>query len=162
METLQTNSGSITKSEAEGSIPKGVGPLSFSIEKTASVLNPSRWNHLNGMLQRAAFCMDKLTSLTSSMMALAMTLGVGSGIAGATHPVPEQTAPTLPERMTKEMIRGRLMMIEGDQLTIEVTVGQAIKLRVDRNTKMGEIVIGDNVKAYVDDSGYVTTLQRDE
>jgi len=64
--------------------------------------------------------------------------------------------------MTKEMIRGRLMMIEGDQLTIEVTVGQAIKLRVDRNTKMGEIVTGDNVKAYVDDSGYVTTLQRDE
>jgi len=27
---------------------------------------------------------------------------------------------------------------------------------------MGEIVVGDNVKAYVNDSGYVTTLQRDE
>ena len=40
METLQTSSGSITKSEAEGSTPKGAGPLSFSIEKTASVPEP--------------------------------------------------------------------------------------------------------------------------
>jgi hypothetical protein len=106
--------------------------------------------------------MDKLTSLTPSMMALALTLGFGSGIVGATHPVPDQTTPTLPERMTKDMVKGRLVMIEGDQLVIEVTAGQAIKLHVDRNTKMGEIAIGDNVRAYVNDSGYVTTLQRDE
>jgi len=30
---------------------------------------------LNGMLQRAAFCMDKHTSLTSSMMALGNDTG---------------------------------------------------------------------------------------
>ena len=106
--------------------------------------------------------MDKLTSLVPSILALAMTLGVGSGTAGATHPMPDQTAPTLLERMTEETVKGRLMMIEGDQLVIEVTTGQAIKLHVDENTKMGEIMVGDNVKAYVNDSGYVTTLQRDE
>ena len=106
--------------------------------------------------------MDKLTSLTPSMMALAMTLGIGSGTAGATHPVADQTAPTMSERMIEEVVKGRLMMIEGDQLVIEVTAGQAIKLHVDKNTKMGEIVVGDKVKAYVNDSGYVTTLQRDE
>ena len=106
--------------------------------------------------------MVRRTSFTPSMMALVMTLGCGPGIAGATHPVPDQTAPTLPERMTKDMVKGRLVMIEGDQLVIEVTAGQVIKLHVDRNTKMGEIMVGHKVKAYVNDSGYVTTLQRDE
>ena len=106
--------------------------------------------------------MTQLTSLTPSMMALAIILGVGSGIAEATHPVPNQTIPTLPERMTEEMVKGILMKIEGDQVVIKVNAGQAIKLHVDGNTKMGEVVVGDKVKAYVNDSGYVTTLQRHE
>ena len=106
--------------------------------------------------------MNKLPSFRPSMTALAMTLWFGSVPAGATHPVPDQTAPTVPERMTEEIVKGRLLMIEGDQLVSEVAAGQVIKLHVDRNTKMGEIMVGDKVKAYVNDSGYVTTLQRDE
>jgi len=135
--------------------------LSFSLEKKISVPQLSPLESFETYASESGL-MDKLTSLTPSMLALALTLGFGSGIAGATHPVPDQTAPTLPERMTKDMVKGRLVMIEGDQLVIEVTAGQAIKLHVDRNTKMGEIAIGDNVRAYVNDSGYVTTLQRDE
>jgi hypothetical protein len=106
--------------------------------------------------------MDKLTAVTPSMMALSMTLAFGSGTAGGTHPLPDQTAPTSPERMTEEIVRGRLIMIEGDQLVIESTAGQAIKVHIDRNTKTDVILVGDKVKAYVNDSGYVTTLQRDE
>ena len=96
------------------------------------------------------------------MMALVMALGFGSGIAGATHPIGDRTTPTLPERLTEDIVKGRLMMIEGDHVVIKVTHGEGIKLHVDMTTKMGEVRVGDKVKAYVNDSGHVTTLQRDE
>ena len=91
-----------------------------------------------------------------------MALVFGSGIARATHPIADQTIPTLPERLTEDIVKGRLMMIEGDYVMIKVTDGEEIKLHVDMNTKMGEVRVGDKVKAYVNDSGHVTTLQRDE
>src|SRR5262245_15262378 len=106
--------------------------------------------------------MGKLTPLIPSIMALMMALGFGSGIAGATYPIAYEATPTLPERLTKDLVKGRLMRIEGEYVVIKVTADKEIKLHVDMNTKMGEVRTGDNVKAYVDDSGHVTTLQRDE
>jgi hypothetical protein len=106
--------------------------------------------------------MDKFTSFIPSMMALVMALGFGSGIAGATHPIANQTTPTLPERLTENIVKGRLMMIEGDHVVITVTDGEEIKLHVDMNTKMGEVRVGDKVKAYVNDRGHATTLERDK
>ena len=91
-----------------------------------------------------------------------MALSFGSGIAGATHPIADETTPTLPERLTKDIVKGRLMMIEGEHVVIKVIGEKEIKLHVDLSTKMGEVKIGDKIKAYVDDSGHVTTLQRDE
>jgi len=106
--------------------------------------------------------MGNLTSLVPSMMVLVMALGFGSGIAGATHPITYEATPTLPERLTNDIVKGRLIRIEGEHVVIKVTADKEIKLHVDMNTKMGEVRTGDKVKAYVDDSGHVTTLQRGE
>ena len=54
------------------------------------------------------------------------------------------------------------MMIKGNHVVNKVSHGEEIKLHVDMNTKMGEVRVRDKVKAYVNDSGHVTTLQRDE
>jgi hypothetical protein len=102
--------------------------------------------------------MAKLTSFIPSMMAL----GFGSGIAGTTHPIPDQTTHTLPERLTEDIIKGRLVMIEDDHVVIKVTHGEGTKLHVDMTTKMDEVRVGDKVKANVNDSAHVSTLQRDE
>jgi len=102
------------------------------------------------------------TLFMPSMLALVMALGIGSGMAGATHPIGDRTTPTLPERLTEVIVKGKLMMIKGNHVVIKVTHGEEIKLHVDMNTKMGEVRVRDKVKAYVNDSGHVTTLQRDE
>ena len=91
-----------------------------------------------------------------------MALGFGVERTGATHPIGDQTAPTLPERLTEDLVKGTLTMIEGDHVVITRTDGHDIKLHVDMHTKLGEVIIGDKVKAYVDDSGHATTLLRDE
>ncbi|HKO30334.1 MAG TPA: hypothetical protein VJU54_04295 [Nitrospiraceae bacterium] len=106
--------------------------------------------------------MDKLTLFIPLMIALVMVLSFASGIARAAHPIADEAKPTLPERLTENIVKGRLMMIEGEHVVIKVTDGEEIKLHADINTKMGEVKIGDKVKAYVNDSGHVTTIQRDE
>jgi hypothetical protein len=104
--------------------------------------------------------MAKLRSFIPSMMAL-MALSFGTEIAEAIHPIADE-APTLPERLIKDTVKGRLMRLEGEHVVIKVTNDQEIKLHIDMTTKMGEVMAGDKIKAYVDDSGHVTTLQRDE
>ena len=96
------------------------------------------------------------------MPALVIALVFGSGIAGASHPIADEATPTLPERLTKDLVKGRLIMIEGEHVVIKVTNGKEIKLHVNTDTKMGEVKVGDMIKAYVNDSGHATTLQRDE
>lgn len=106
--------------------------------------------------------MGNFTSFIPSLMALT-ALGFGSGIAEAAQPIAiADEAPTLLERLTKDIVIGRLMTIVGEHVVIKVTNHQEIKLHVDMTTKMGEVTVGDKVIAYVDDSGHVTTLQRDE
>src|SRR5512141_2100275 len=51
METLQTSSGSIAKSEAEGSVPKGTGPLFLCVALERSV--PIFLGHLADKCHRA-------------------------------------------------------------------------------------------------------------
>ena len=104
--------------------------------------------------------MNKSSSFVFSL--LAMAPGFGIEIAGATHPIGDQTTPTLSERLTEDIVQGRLMMIEGEYVVIQLTDGHEIKLHVDVHTKLGEVIIGDKVKAYVNDSGHATTLLRDE
>ena len=106
--------------------------------------------------------MGNLTAFLPSIVALVIVLGFGSGIAEVTHPIAYEATPTLSERLTKAIVEGRLMRIEGEHVVIKVTADKEIKLHVDMNTKMGEVRTGDKVKAYVDDSGHVTTLQRGE
>ena len=106
--------------------------------------------------------MGNFTSFIASLMAI-MALGFGSGIAEAAQPIAiADEAPTPLERLTKDIVIGRLVTIVGEHVVIKVANHQEIKLHVDLTTKMGEVIVGDKVKAYVDDSGHVTTLQRDE
>ena len=104
--------------------------------------------------------MNKISSFIFSILIMASAFGIE--IAGATHPIGDQTTPTLPERLTEDIVQGKLTMIEGDHVVITLTDGHDIKLHVDMDTKLGEVIIGDNVKAYVNDSGHATTLLRDE
>ena len=54
------------------------------------------------------------------------------------------------------------MTMDGVYYSIKDTARREIKLHVDANTKLDKVMVGDKVKAYVNDGGYVTTLQRDE
>jgi hypothetical protein len=104
--------------------------------------------------------MGNFRSFIPSLIAL-MALGLESEVAEAIHPLADE-APTLPERLSKDIVKGRLMRVEGEHVVIKVANHQEIKLHVDLTTKMGEVMAGDKIKAYVDDRGHVTTLQRDE
>lgn len=53
-------------------------------------------------------------------------------------------------------------MMDRQYYAIKDTAGREVKLYVDASTKFDKVMVGDKVKAYVDDTGYITTLQRDE
>jgi len=103
--------------------------------------------------------MNKLM-LAVSMVVL---LGAGTGIVSAADPMTDKEAkPTLGERLTNATVKGTLMTMDGVYYSIKDTAGREIKLHVDANTKLDKVMVGDKVRAYVNDGGYVTTLQRDE
>lgn len=104
--------------------------------------------------------MNRFSSFIFSLLIMVPAFGIE--IAGAIHPIGDQTTPTLPERLTEDIVKGKLTMIKGDHVVITLTDGHDIKLHVDMDTKLGEVIIGDKVKAYVNDSGHATTLLRDE
>ena len=90
-------------------------------------------------------------------------LGFGAGIVGAGDPMSTKEAkPTLGERLTKDAVKGTLIRRDGENYWIKDTDGKEIKLHVDMSTKLDKVMIGDQVKAYVTDTGHTTTLQRDE
>ena len=93
----------------------------------------------------------------------AVTFSAGTGMVGAADPLEEkEVKPTLSERITQATIKGTLMKMAGQYYSVKDTDGREIKLYVDANTKLDKVMAGDKVKAYVDDSMYATTLQRDE
>ena len=90
-------------------------------------------------------------------------LGFGSGNVGAADPMADQEPrPTLAERLTKDTVKGTLMRRDGEFYWIKDHDNKEIKLHVDTSTKIDKLLAGDQVKAYVTESGHTTTLQRDE
>ena len=92
-----------------------------------------------------------------------VALGFGAGIVGAGNPMSAREAkPTLGERLTKDAVKGTLIRRDGEYYWIKDTDGKEIQLHVDMSTKLDKVIVGDQVKVYITDTGHTTTLQRDE
>jgi hypothetical protein len=50
--------------------------------------------------------------------------------------------------------------VGSNYVTIQQVNGEVIRVRVDDNTKMDNVIKGDKVKAYVTDDRYASTIQR--
>lgn len=104
-----------------------------------------------------------MNKLTLSIFTTVVALGFGGGMAGAAEPMAEKEAkPTIGERLTKNTVKGTLMKMEGEYARIKDNDGKETRIHIDASTKLDKVVTGDKVKAYVNDNGHASTLQRDE
>ena len=65
------------------------------------------------------------------------------------------------ERFTQESVSGRVNDIGARHVSIGDDAGETRRVRVDDQTKMDQVAVGDQVKAFVSDDGYASTIQRD-
>lgn len=81
---------------------------------------------------------------------------------GCTKNASERRAasPTMSERISNESIIGRVNDIGARYVSIKENNGDSRRVRVDDNTKMDQVAVGDHVKAYVTEDGYASTIQR--
>ena len=77
-------------------------------------------------------------------------------------------SPTLIERVTKEKVTGKVIDVGASHVSIrqnyedkndKQTYGATRRLRVDQQTNMDQVALGDEVRAYVSDDGYASTIQ---
>src|SRR5215510_6650723 len=98
------------------------------------------------------------------LMALVLTAVMTMSLAalGCAKNASERRAatPTLNERISKESINGQVNDIGTRYVSIKDKAGESRRVRVDDRTKMDQIAIGDQVKAYVTEDGYASTIQR--
>ena len=98
--------------------------------------------------------------LISSLFVMVL-MAFGTGLSQAADPMSDKEAsPTLKERITKDTVKGTLMKMDGPYYWIKDNDGKEIKVHVDKSTKMDKVKVGDMVKAYINDQGHTTTLQR--
>jgi hypothetical protein len=69
-------------------------------------------------------------------------------------------SPTMGERISKDSVTGRVNDIGSKYVSIKDKDGESRRVRVDDRTKMDQVAIGDQVKAYVSEDGYASTIQR--
>jgi hypothetical protein len=69
-------------------------------------------------------------------------------------------SPTMGERVSNESVKGRVNEIGTRYVSIRNNDGESRRVRVDDKTKMDPLVVGDQVKAYVTEDGYASTIQR--
>ncbi|HET9606099.1 MAG TPA: hypothetical protein VFO87_03545 [Nitrospira sp.] len=62
--------------------------------------------------------------------------------------------------MSKESVKGRVNDIGSKYVSIRNDDGESRRVRVDDHTKMDQVTVGDQVKAYVSEDGYASTIQR--
>jgi hypothetical protein len=68
--------------------------------------------------------------------------------------------PGMMERVKQDAVKGQVVEIGKQYVSIRESNGDKVRVRVDEFTKMDVVQPGDQVKAYVNESGYATTLQR--
>lgn len=95
-------------------------------------------------------------SMLTAVIAVNMTL------AGCAKNASERRAasPTMSERISKDSVKGRVNEIGAKYVSIRDNDGESRRVRVDDNTKMDQVAVGDQVKAYVTEDGYASTIQR--
>ena len=95
--------------------------------------------------------------ILTTVMAINITAAVG-----CTKNASERRAatPTMSERISKESVTGRVNDIGAKYISIKDNAGESRRVRVDDHTKMDQVAIGDQVKAYVTEDGYASTIQR--
>lgn len=98
---------------------------------------------------------------TSTILMLAV-ITVQLSAAGCAKNASERRAasPTMGERVSNESVKGRVNEIGTRYVSIRNNDGESRRVRVDDKTKMDPLVVGDQVKAYVTEDGYASTIQR--
>jgi hypothetical protein len=95
-------------------------------------------------------------------LVLVLLVGMNVSGVGCSKSATEKRAaqPDFSERMKQESFKGEVNGIGSNYVSIRRTNGEVMRVRVDDNTKMDQVVVGDTVKAYVSDDGYASTIQR--
>ena len=95
-------------------------------------------------------------------IALVATVALSAAALGCSKPAAERRAasPTMGERIKQDSVTGRVHDIGAKHVSIKESDGVTTRVRVDDHTKMDRVAIGDQVKAYVSEDGYATTIQR--
>jgi hypothetical protein len=99
---------------------------------------------------------------TSTILILAAVMTMQLTAAGCAKNASERRAasPTMGERISNESVKGRVNDIGTRHVSIRNDDGESRRVRVDDKTKMDQLVVGDQVKAYVTEDGYASTIQR--
>jgi len=99
---------------------------------------------------------------TPSVVLLAMVMALQLTAVGCSKNASERRAasPTMSERISKESVKGRVNDIGNKYVSIRSDDGESRRVRVDDHTKMDQVAVGDQVKAYVSEDGYASTIQR--
>ena len=96
------------------------------------------------------------------MAMMIAAVGLNLSVLGCALNASEKRAasPTMAERLKQDSVTGRVNDIGARQVSIRDDAGETRRVRVDDQTKMDHVVIGDQVKAFVSDDGYASTIQR--
>jgi hypothetical protein len=99
---------------------------------------------------------------TSTIVLLAAVMALQVSAAGCAKNASERRAasPTMSERISQESIKGRVNDIGKRYVSIRNDAGESRRVRVDDHTKMDQVAVGDQVKAYISEDGYASTIQR--
>ena len=89
-------------------------------------------------------------------------IGLNFGMVSCAQNASEKRAasPTMKERFSHDSVTGRVNEIGSRHVSIRDDDGETRRVRVDDQTKMDQVTIGDQVKAFVTDDGYASTIQR--
>ena len=95
-------------------------------------------------------------------VAIVATLALNAAALGCSKSASERRAasPTMGERIKQDSVTGRVHDIGAKYVSIKDNGGETRRVRVDEQTKMDRVAIGDQVKAYVSEDGYASTIQR--
>ena len=94
------------------------------------------------------------------MLSTALALQLTAGGCAKNASERRAASPTMSERLSKESVTGRVNAIGARYVSIRNEQAESRRVRVDDETKMDQIAVGDQVKAYVSEDGYASTIQR--
>jgi hypothetical protein len=117
----------------------------------------------SGARRRAWVNKEEVLFMRIRMMAMIIAIiGLNFTIVGCIQNASERRAasPTIAERFKQDSITGRVNDIGPKHVSIKDDMGETRRVRVDDQTKMDRVIIGDQVKAFVSDDGYASTIQR--